>query len=293
MCAMPSALPFMSCSVTSGPRPRPCMPTPNSGRKATHAHHAVGSPPPGTARTDAATCVQGRHGDEPSYARSRRGATRVRHAVGLAVSASRCHVGSQTSPIDTPTPNRELRATHAPHVVDFHRPERRVLTLPRASNDATLTSRLLPGHDGERHTCATCRHCRTALTVEPKHKRLVPQPKTQTHPTNNNRKHEQRDKPIASTKASNPIGTARSQKTERNLRIPSRHRPCGRRCRLEIPFRSAQASRRRKTRRTECRAPQRHLGLSSRHTSERKKKKKNVGCRRLRHCTSVLCQLRH
>jgi hypothetical protein len=29
------------------------------------------------------------HSDEPSYARSRRGATRVRHAVGFAVSASR------------------------------------------------------------------------------------------------------------------------------------------------------------------------------------------------------------
>jgi hypothetical protein len=106
---------------------------------------------------------------------------------------------------------------------------------------------------------------------------LVPQPKTQTHPTNNNRKHEQRDKPIASTKASNPIGTARSQKTEKKSSFvlhpistdraadaaawkshseAHRHRADGRRGGQSAARRSVTSA------------------SSSRHTSERKKKKK-------------------
>jgi hypothetical protein len=39
------------------------------------------------------------HSDEPSYARSRREVTRVRHAIGPAVHVVLCHVGSQTSPV--------------------------------------------------------------------------------------------------------------------------------------------------------------------------------------------------
>ena len=44
-------------------------------RRATHAHHAVSSPPLGTARVDAVTCIPRHHADKPSSDRPTGGDT--------------------------------------------------------------------------------------------------------------------------------------------------------------------------------------------------------------------------